>query len=344
MTENVGQGPRRVWSVEIVAAAGFGILAVACFVWQGMTIGAHLTATETFLFHGLQFLLTSGFAWFSTRAVSRTEFEGSLKRFAISAHRRIADIERMVDHLHQEVREMILQSPRSECATLRIIEAIVSDTTQLVRSSRSDWGDVIGDELLAIEKIKRLEQEKERLRGDESSQEPREPVDALKKIEDRIATILETLPPRLQLEAESERVPAPATRRAANWLAAAHHESDGLEMTVVTGDRYLHERDTRTLTPAEPLLTDKDENGGIDVRDENGLGIGRLMNLTPLTYGNFAKGFELCYGSAQVSLEFVRVSGVRTDEDGTYAWIRVRVKTQPVLPPRRRRAAPPTTS
>jgi hypothetical protein len=52
---------------------------------------------------------------------------------------------------------------RSQVGSLRIVEAILSDTTQLVRSSISDWGDVIGDELLAIERIKRLEREKEQI-------------------------------------------------------------------------------------------------------------------------------------------------------------------------------------
>src|ERR1700730_15326474 len=93
-------------------------------------------------------------------------FEQSLKKFAISAYRRIADIERMVERLHTEVREMISDAPKSEITNLRIVDAIVSDTGQLVRSSISAWADVIGEELLAIERIKRLEHEKELLRKD----------------------------------------------------------------------------------------------------------------------------------------------------------------------------------
>lgn len=340
MSENTSQKPRRTRSIELIAAASFGVLAVGCFIWQGLTVGTHPTATETLLFDSLQFILTAGFAWFSTRAVSRMEFEESLKKFAISAHRRIADIERMIEHLHQEIREMISLSPKTESGNLRIIDAIVSDTAQLVRSSISDWGDVIGEELLAIEKIKRLEQEKERLKESDSSEEPYEAA-ALKKIEERIATILSTLPPRLQLEAESEQVATVATRQAAEWLARKHEDDKGLQMTVVTGDLYLHERDRHTLVPGEILVTEKDRDGKIDVRDRQGLGVGRLLNSTPLTYFNFVRGFEFCFGNAPVSLEFLCVVGERKGEDGFYAWLDVRVRTQPVLPQRGKRRSSP---
>jgi hypothetical protein len=42
------------------------------------------TKLETVLFNILQFLLAVEFAWFSTRAIVRGEFEGSLKRFAVA--------------------------------------------------------------------------------------------------------------------------------------------------------------------------------------------------------------------------------------------------------------------
>src|ERR1700674_5647431 len=112
-------------NVELVAAIILGALALLCFFWQVRTVGAHTTATETFLFNSLQFILTAGFAWFSTRAISRIEFEQSLKKFAISAYRRIDDVEKMVDRLHNQVREMMSAAPKSEITNLRIVDAIV---------------------------------------------------------------------------------------------------------------------------------------------------------------------------------------------------------------------------
>jgi hypothetical protein len=318
-------------SIELVVAAILGTLALACFVGQELTVGAHTTATETFLFNGLQFILTAGFAWFSTRAISRIEFEQSLKKFAISAYRRIADIERMVDRLQQEIRDMISDMPKSDPTNLRIVDAIVSDTAQLVRSSISDWGDVIGEELLAIERIKRLEREKELLHKDEVSAKAGSEIEiARKDIEEAIATIQRTLPPRLQLEADSEALAAQSTRRAGQWLARQHRDQDGLRMTIVTGSDYLSERDRNSLKTGEILFADKNEGGSIDVRDKDGLGVRRLQNPTPLTYDNFVKCFGQCYGAMPISLEFLSLEGEKTYSETAYAWIAVKVVTTPM--------------
>src|SRR6476646_7497739 len=83
--------------IEIIAAVVMGSLAIGCFVVQGISTGPTTTKLETSLFSTLQFLLTAGFSWFSSRAVSRADFETSLKRFAISAYRRIADVEHIIE-------------------------------------------------------------------------------------------------------------------------------------------------------------------------------------------------------------------------------------------------------
>ena len=144
----------------MIAAVALGALAVFVFVLQVNSFGDQTTARETLLFNALEFVLTVGFAWFSTRAVSRSEFEDSIKRFAISACRRIADIERMILRLQGEVRETLVEtSSAEEVSALEVVDAIVGDTVQVVRSSISDWADVIGNELLALEKLKRLQSE-----------------------------------------------------------------------------------------------------------------------------------------------------------------------------------------
>jgi hypothetical protein len=338
--------PRQGRNIELVVAITLGALAVACFVGQIRSVGAHTTATEIFLFNSLQFILTAGFAWFSTRAVSRIEFEQSLKKFAISAYRRIADIERMVDRLQHEVREMISYVPRSEINNLRIVDAIVSDTGQLVRSSISDWGDVIGEELLAIEQIRRLEREKELLQKDESSAKVSPAMEELrKKIEDSIAMIQRTLPARLQLETEPG-MGAGQLKRTAQWLFNEHRREDGLRMRIVTGDPYRAERSPKTLEPGEALATEKVADGGIDVIDKEGRGVGRLLNRTPLGYDNFAQALDQCYGGAPLCLEFLRVAREQTTDDGYNAWLEVRVTSEPLRPPSHRRSGsqPPSGS
>jgi hypothetical protein len=331
---------RQSGNVELVMAVVLGVLALLCFAWQVRTVGTHTTATETFLFNSLQFILTTGFAWFSTRAASRLEFEQSLKKFAISAYRRIADIERMVDRLHSEVREMISDAPKSEITNLRIVEAIVSDTGQLVRSSISDWADVIGEELLAIERIKRLEHEKELLQKDNveaSSKIGSELSAALQNIENAIAKIQSTLPPRLQLATEIQDQTDESVERKARSLARKHRRQEGLRITAgtSTGDLYPHERAAKDLAPGEVLLTVKSPGGGIDIADKLGHRIGRLLNETGGTYTGFEKALARCYGEGPLSVEFVGIEMQKTSDKGdTITWMTVKVLAEPLLRPR----------
>ena len=88
---------------ELIAAGTLGVLVIACFAVQALALSEKTTKLETILFNCLQFLLTVGFAWFGTKAASRTEFEASLKRFAISAYRRISDIEEIVQRLQIKI-------------------------------------------------------------------------------------------------------------------------------------------------------------------------------------------------------------------------------------------------
>jgi len=296
--------------------------------------GPQNTAAETLLFNSLQFILTVGFAWFSTKAVSRIEFEQSLKKFAISAYRRVADIERMVDRLHTEVLDMISETTKSEVTNLRIVDAIVSDTSQLVRSSISDWGDVIGEELLAIERIKRLEHERARLDRDDLSAKRPFDADQIRKekaLNQAIASILETLPAKLQLDTESESPATQVVRRTARSIARRHRAQKGLRLTVFTGGLYLSERDYKTLTPGEILSTEKDKEGGIDVRDGAGLGVGRLLNFTQVDYDSMVSALELCYGSARISLEFMEEGNRYIEGNEETVCLEMRIVTEPVL-------------
>ncbi len=323
--------PSRKVGIELIVAAVLGILALAFFIGQEVSVGAHTTATETFLFNCLQFLLTMGFTWFSTRAISRLEFEQSLKRFAISAYRRIADIDRMVDRLRREIREMISQTPTDALTNLRAVDAMVSDTAQIVRSSISDWGDVIGEELLAIERIRRLENEKALLRDEEFTKRDSEVERTRKKLEETIAALQRTLPPRLQLANDSESRMTVPPDRLGRWLARNHRGQNGLPVRIVTGDIYRSERPRETLRVGELLRTDKNEDGSLDVVDEHGLGVGRLTNSTPANYDDFVRGFEYCYGDAPASLEFIGLGKERRFSSGRWsADINAKVVTQPL--------------
>jgi hypothetical protein len=349
MAEDATQAPaplpvdkkrKPTWNVEITAAGILGILALVFCAWQVKAAGPNTTGTQTFLFNSLQFVCTVGFAWFSTKAASRAEFEQSLKKFAISAYRRIDDIERMIDRLHREVCEMTSTAPKSEISNLRIVDAIVTDTRQLVRSSISDWGDVIGEELLAIEQIKRLEHQKELLQKDDFSAKISNNAAAVKSIDASIAKVQSTLPLGLQLTTDNAAQMPQRLRRPVEWLAREHRRDGGLRMTVVTGDEYLCERNHKTLEAGEVLVTDrKNTDRAIDVRDLEGRGVGRLQNPTPLGYDDFVAALGLCFGDP-LRLEFRQHEGEETRDGKLYAWLAIRLLTDPIAP---QKASPCTT-
>jgi hypothetical protein len=313
--------------LELVAAVTLGLLSVGVFIAQPFVASSATTRIETVLFNCLQFLLTIGFTWFSTRAVSRIEFEQSIKRYAISAYRRIADIERLVGKLHTEVRTMIRSDPSN--SNLVVVEAMVSDSEQVIKSSIADWADVIGEELLALEKIKRLEREKVELK-EEAPQETHE-IDyevALKSLNDEIAKLKSMLPARLQFVTDSTQDFIVADEHATDWMARQHRRERGLKLVVVTGDEYEHDREFSTIKVGELLHTIKKKPGRFDVfdvADENGKILGRLTNNSPMDYGDFIQTLENCYGSPSIRLKVVKILGSDTRHAKFWAWFRVQV-------------------
>ena len=155
--------PKKKYSFELIAAIIMGIIAIICFVSQIYFITPKTTQLETVLINLLELFLTIGFAWFSSRAISKKEFESSIKQFAISAYRRILDIDKMLGSLQQELLVMKTNIPANEYLNLQVIGAIVSDTIQVVKSSMDDWTDVIGPEIIYIQNIRRLEHERNRI-------------------------------------------------------------------------------------------------------------------------------------------------------------------------------------
>lgn len=309
-----------------------GFLAIGCFVVQGFLTGPTTTKLETSLFSTLQFLLTAGFSWFSSRAVSRADFETSLKRFAISAYRRIADVEHIIERLQRRIRT---HSNLHNDTEMRVVEAIVLDCAQVVKSSISDWSDVIGEELLALEKIRRLQDERDALEPAqkvENSQDDKsvQAIEQLRnRIEEQIEQMQRALPPALRLEASSS-VNLRSDSRAAKWMRREHERSGGLRMTVVTGDDYRHDRHRKTLQANEQLLAHQTGDAVIDVYDLSGKCLGRLQNPTPLDYDSFMRAFFMCFGDRPVSLKYIEDKGEDVRAGHLFAWFSIQVITSPV--------------
>jgi len=287
------------------------------------------------LFNSLQFLLTVGFGWFSTRAITRIQFEDSIKRFAISAYRRIADIQRIARRLQGQIQHMMVETSSTDSHHLSVVDAIVSDMCQVIRSSISDWSDVIGSELITLERIDRLEQERQEMSGDLSAAEraPNASTE-LRRIEQEKAQLIDRLPAGLRSVTEADEWSEPEQRRAAEWMAMGHREVDGLRIRVVAGGEYGADQDPQTLQAGQllRLRTGGNWDRGLDVEDESGALLGRLLNATPLTYEKFLRTLERCYGYVTLPLEYLEHDYSRTIADTTYWWYTVKVTAAPTVP------------
>jgi|GEM_PF-450610 len=191
--------------IDWIVATVLVIIFLGCSALQVLSLSDKTTKLETVLFNILQFLLAVGFAWFSTRAIVRGEFEVSLKRFAVSAYRRISDIENIVGSLKSKVKDMRSKNPERDSHDLELIEAIVHDTARIISSSRADWSDVIGEEMLALETIRRLESEKAAIETSPSTSVTKTDFDVrVKQIDQNIDALVSRLPAPLQYEARRE--------------------------------------------------------------------------------------------------------------------------------------------
>ena len=103
---------------------------------------------------------------------------------------------------------------------------------------------------------------------------------ALKKIENDIAALQSTLPPRLQLETEHES--RTDLRRTALWLRRQHRIDGGLRLNGLTEGQYPTERDPHTLQVGEILRLETTNDGVMNFRDQAGAAMGRLITERPL--------------------------------------------------------------
>ena len=328
-------GKTRKATFEILAAIVLGVVAVGSFAIQAYTLSSSTTQRETILFSTLQFLLTVGFGWFSTRAVSRGEFENSLKRFAVSAYRRVSDVDRMMSSLQMRVREMRDLRDKDANRDLEVVDAIVADTIHVIHSSIADWADVIGDELLAMEQIKTLQKERTTVAPEEAEAPSGSEQIALAALDERIAKLLNALPAPLQYDSTRATQEAASVASAARLMAKRHAREAGLRLRVRMGTRYKSERAPNSVAVGEQLTTTRyvRPGVGVDAVDKDGRMIGRVLNGgNGPSYSAFGAAIELCYGTPAVQMVVEKIEPAESDEDGRHVHLFCRVVSSSILP------------
>ncbi|MFN8400080.1 MAG: hypothetical protein U0X74_08695 [Anaerolineales bacterium] len=141
---------------EIVFSLILLIATIATIILQIFFSSPTSTKTETTLFSVLQFIFSLAFSWILARISLRDEFNASQKKFAISAYRRIIEINNAVNRLVDRTTSHMKNSEDITNHELDVITEIGIGIRESIRSSISDWADIIGDEIETVEKIQAI--------------------------------------------------------------------------------------------------------------------------------------------------------------------------------------------
>lgn len=192
-----------------------GVLAGAALVLQVVRASATASKTETALFGVLQFVFSIAFAWLLTRVSAKREFEESQRQFAIAAYRRIREIDSGVERLLVRLRNQLPTASEETARELEVVMAIAIGIRSSTKSSIADWGDIIGEEIVTVERIANIRSEQEGFvefptdSRKSRARLPKESAISLQRLEasqKRVETLLESLPYSLRI-LESEETP-----------------------------------------------------------------------------------------------------------------------------------------
>lgn len=132
------------------------VATLATIILQIVLSGPTSTKLETSLFSILQFIFSLAFSWILARFSLRSEFLESQKKFAISAYRRIIEISNAVNRLIDRTSTHMEKAEDETNHELDVITEIGVGIRESIRSSISDWADIIGDEIETVEKIQMI--------------------------------------------------------------------------------------------------------------------------------------------------------------------------------------------
>lgn len=151
---------------------------------------------ESTLFSILQFIFSLGFGWIITKITSTTEFYESQKRFALSAYRRIKEIEKAVERLIQRTNSGLTSlAVENNNNSLEAVNLMAIHIRETIRSSIADWADIIGEEIETVDEIEKKEDELQKMYQEKTNSSD----ELLEKISKDIANLKSSLPSELKM-------------------------------------------------------------------------------------------------------------------------------------------------
>lgn len=128
-------------------------------IWFNYSLPDSYRTTENFfVLQGSQFLASILLGYFLQRIQSREEFQNDLKKYALSAYRRIIDIGKIIDRLFLIADNAKVKADKGKVSEIDIIQEIIISAKFIISSSNADWVDIIGEELKKKERIDELQE------------------------------------------------------------------------------------------------------------------------------------------------------------------------------------------
>jgi len=310
-------------------------LSTACTVFLQIYLANQQTAKlETTLFSVLQFVFSLGFAWILSRVEAKREFVQSQRQFAIAAYRRINEIDEGVERVISRARSQIKSASNETARELDVIVAIAIGIRSSIKSSIADWGDVIGEEIITMNKIEQLNDNQLQSISDTETEEV--PVTAESKLIENITDakikdnvellnkLRESLPYSLQIIAQKGLSRANTLRSIISNLEIEMLHKGQIELRGFWDKEF--KRDIWTFNAGDKLRICIGASGSRDnaliAKDDNGLPVGVITNLSDGSYDLFKRAVMKFMNKDEFLAEIVSIE--REESDGGRHYFRVR--------------------
>lgn len=274
------------WKPLLTLAPPFVMGAVT--LWFEISNGDSLTAREQALIQAVQFVASVWIGWSVSYYFANVSFRDQQRKFALSAYRRISELDYALDRLLSRTRTRGSAGKAGDWQTISEIALLMRYTTN---SSKADWADIIGSEMNLAESIKKPDVESDPGRNDAM---------------DRIEKLLQSLPASLAIQTRQnieDRVEHWVTAFRNELASTGHIELEGFWDRSFQVDPWSLPRNARLQVFIDDV---GDRVAALIAHDKEGRSVGVVVNATDeLDYDEFMEALRRATRKGAWSAVFV---------------------------------------
>ncbi|MFC6672291.1 hypothetical protein [Marinobacterium aestuariivivens] len=299
-------------SRQNIFIAVLGVATIGLVITEVSMSGGTVSRTESALFSVLQFVFSLSFAWYLSKEASQEDFEERQRKFAISAFRRIKEVEVQINHLLKRLEQAKRGEESEQLHGLDIASVMAQSIQKTAQSSKLDWADVIGDQIESLEQI-------EELQDIEVDEEPEDTGmdSASTQLSEKIEELKNSLSSELKLYASERGRPRPRMQFAQRLTKDGYLTLRGFADTDWDGLR-----DPNKLSVGEAITVKLGDHRNrvatLCVYDDDGHYVGSFINSSSAPYGEFSTAVCQAMGSCTFAGEIVEVEQKKSDSKRTY--------------------------